>query len=294
MNVFSDYAAARRSAALLLIAGLTLTSVLLCPAQAAAQAKQDNSGTNPANFTYDYRWYPEMAQLPHERGSMITNTFELRLPLGRDVAYLQGKTEGDKIYDMGRMFQLRFRGRYQNLSLTDSGAGSFGASSVSGIGDFDARLLALPYASSKLILAAGLELFMDTASNPALGSGKWSLAPMAIAILPGVFGKGSLFAPAYQYVFSVAGEEDRADISRSQIDIYCVWGLAKGRNWLIVDPQIVLDHKNKRELATAEVEWGFMIAPAAGVSGYVRPGVGIGHYRPYNWNLELGIKFVWR
>jgi hypothetical protein len=37
-----------------------------------------------------------------------------------------------------------------------------------------------------------------------------------------------------------------------------------------------------------------MISPKSGVSGYIRPGVGMGEYRPFNWNLEFAIKFVWR
>jgi hypothetical protein len=43
-----------------------------------------------------------------------------------------------------------------------------------------------------------------------------------------------------------------------------------------------------------EIEWGFMIAPTIGISGWVRPGAGIGGDRLYDWNLEGGVKFVWR
>ena len=34
--------------------------------------------------------------------------------------------------------------------------------------------------------------------------------------------------------------------------------------------------------------------PSAGASGYLRPGIGIGADKPYTWNLEVGLKFVWR
>ena len=48
------------------------------------------------------------------------------------------------------------------MGNVDPGAGPFSANSVSGIGDFDARLLALPYASSKMILAAGFDgVYLD-------------------------------------------------------------------------------------------------------------------------------------
>jgi len=259
----------------------------------AQEEKKDNSGTNPVNFTYDFRFYTEMAQIPDDGGSMITNTVEFRAPLGRDIANLTGKQEG-LFNDMGNRFSLRFRGRYQNLSVTDPSASPFGASSVSGIGDFDARLLGIAYTSNWVIIAPGLEAFFNTASNPALGSGKVSLGPQVFFAFPGLLGKGSLFAPGYQYVFSVAGDDNRDDISRSQIDIYGVWGLAGGKNWLILDPQIVLDHKNSREFLTVEAEWGFIIYYQAGISGYLRPGVGFGEDKPYSWNLEAGLKFVWR
>jgi hypothetical protein len=270
----------------LVLAGLVVTGMAL-----PAQAQEDNTGTNPVNFTYDFRLYTEMASLPIDDSSLITNTFEIRWPFGRDVANLKGVGAGSPYHDMGRRFGMRFRARYSNLSVTVPGSGP---SSLSGIGDMDARLLYLPYIGKKTILALGLEGFFDTATNDALGSGKISLGPTVIGVFPGLVGRGSLFAPAYQYVFDVGGSSDRADISRSQLDLYFVWALAGGKNWLIVDPQVIFDHENDTIPALTEVEWGFMIAPKVGASGWLRPGVGIGSDRLYDWNLEVGAKFVWR
>jgi hypothetical protein len=255
------------------------------------QAQQDNTGTNPVNFTYDFRLYAEMQSLPIDDGSLIINTVEARWPLGRDVANLKGEGAGSLFHDMGSKFGMRVRARYSNLSFATPDSDTY---SVSGIGDFDARLLYLPYIGQKTIIAVGLEGFFDTATNDALGSGKTSLGPTVIGVFPGLVGRGSLFAPAYQYVFDVAGSDDRADISRSQLDLYFVWTLAAGKNWLIVDPQVIFDHENDKSPALVEAEWGFMIAPSIGVSGWIRPGVGIGSDRFYDWNLEAGIKFVWR
>jgi hypothetical protein len=203
-------------------------------AQQAPEAKKsgkgkDNTGTNPVNFTYDFRLYTEMAQLNKQSGSLITTTAEFRLPLGRDIANLQGAGPGSLFYDMGEMFQLRIRTKYQNLSVDDPSSAPFETSEVSGIGDFDARFLAIAYASKSFILAPGLEAFFDTATNDALGSGKTSLAPIVFGVFPGVLGGRSLFAPAYQYVFDIAGDSDRDSVSRSQIDLYFVWLLAEAR-----------------------------------------------------------------
>ncbi len=43
-----------------------------------------------------------------------------------------------------------------------------------------------------------------------------------------------------------------------------------------------------------EVEWGTMITPLPGASVYLRPGIGFGDDKPYSWNFEAGLKFVWR
>ena len=260
----------------------------------AQQNKEDKTGTNPVNFTYDFRLYTEIAELRKSSGSLLTHTAEFRWPLGRDIANLRGEGPGSLFYDMGKRFQMRFRARYKSLSVDAPGAGAFDSEDVSGIGDFDARLLGIAYASKRFILAPGLEAFFDTASNDALGEGKTSLGPVVFGVFPGILGGRSLFAPGYQYIFSVSGEDARPDISRSQIDLYFVWLLAQGKNWLIVNPQIFLDHENDKEAATIEAEWGFMIAPALGISGYMRPGVGMGTDRPYDWNFEVALKFVWQ
>jgi hypothetical protein len=281
----------------LLAAGLiTLFCVQLVslagPAAAVAQEAQeqdkDNTGTNPVNFTYDFRFITEMQGLRDDGGSLLKNTVEFRAPLGQDLANLKGG-EGGWYSNLGNRFSLRFRGYYQSLSV-----GNPSEAQVSGIGDFDARLLAIAYASPKFILAPGLEAFFNTASDDALGSGKNALAPVVFAVFPGLLGKGSLFAPGYQYVFDVGGDDSRGGISRSQIDIYFVWVLAQGKNWLLLDPQIILDHKNDKQFMTIDAEWGFMIVPKSGISGYLRPGIGVGADRPYSWNLEFALKFIWR
>jgi hypothetical protein len=83
---------------------------------AVAQEK-DNSGTNPANFTYDARFYSEMAALPNQNGSLLTNTFEFRWPVGRDLAEATGIENKNLIYDLEKKFGARMRFRYKNLNV---------------------------------------------------------------------------------------------------------------------------------------------------------------------------------
>jgi hypothetical protein len=126
------------------IRALLLCCSFLWPILSVAE---DNSGTNPVNFTYDFRVYSELAQLPNDAGSSALTTAELRVPLGRDIAYLSDDPEESPFYDMGSRWQLRFRAKYKNLSLENPANPPFGASEVSGIGDFDARLLWIASAS---------------------------------------------------------------------------------------------------------------------------------------------------
>lgn len=271
--------------------------LLMCAAGAAFaqdQKDKDSTGTNPANFTYDLRFITEMQWFEDDGGSQLVNTLEWRAPLGRDIANLKGDEPGSLFYNMGSRAAVRFRAKYKSLSLNDPTGMSSETTEISGIGDFDARLLGIVYASSKVIVAPGLEVFFDTASNDALGQGTTTLVPQLFAVFPALLGPASLFAPGYQYVFDVGGSSDGGDISRSQIDLYFVWMLAKGKNWLLLDPQIIIDHENSREFATVDAEWGFMIAPKQGISAYVRPGIGIGADRPWDWNLEFALKFIWR
>ena len=259
----------------------------------SAQDKKDNTGTNPANFTYDTRFISEMAELPNKAGSMLTNTLEFRWPFGGDVAKTAGLDSESLVYDLGKKFGTRVRLRYKDLNLVNPAADPFNNSNVSGIGDIDARFLWLAYASKSLIFVPGLEATFNTSTNDALGFGANVLMPTIFFVFPNLLGKGSLFAPGYQYLVNIDGGEEKK-ISRSQIDLYFVWLIGKGTNWLIVDPQIVIDHDTDKYPALIEVEWGYMISALPGTSVYLRPGVGIGADRPYDWNFEGGLKFVWR
>jgi hypothetical protein len=276
------------------IAALVMV-LLTCAAGAvfAQEEKRDDTGTNPVNFTYDFRLYTELQQFPDDAGSQVKNTAEFRVPLGRDIANLKGDQAKDSpFYDMGEKLSLRFRANYASVSRNDpTGTGS---ETTTGISDMDFRLLGIAYASKDVILAPGLEVFLDTSSNDALGSGENALGPVMFAVFPALVGPGSLFAPGYQYVFDIGGGSNGRDISRSQIDLYFVWMLAQGKNWLLIDPQIIVDHENSSEFATVDLEWGFMIAPKQGISGYLRPGFGVGADRPFDYNLEFAVKFIWR
>ena len=270
------------------IAHLLITVLLLAASTTFAQEKKkDNTGTNPINFTYDYRLITEMQHLPHNAGSLVRNYMEFRAPLGRDLSRFLGEEAGGFWGGLGSTFALRYRAYYNTLSLnTPSG----GVTSASGIGDMDARFMWVPYITNKWGIAPGLEAFFDTATPDVLGSGSTVLAPTVFFGFFNILGNRSLFAPGIQYHFDVSGEK----VSRTILDLYFVWILSGGWNWFIFNPQPIFDHQNETEFAQVDFEWGFMILPKSGISGYIRPGIGVGADRPFDYNLEFAIKFIWR
>jgi len=245
---------------------LVLLLVLVLASIGSAQEKKDNSGTNPVNFTYDFRMWMEFDMLQGDN-SITKQAFEYRAPVSKKVA-------------------ARIRGYKIDLSL---GSGA----TTTGFGDMDARLIWVPKASQKGALAFGLEVTFNTATHPSIGSGKTTFGPQVFLVFFQPFGiKGAILAPAYQYVFVVAGDDSRSDISRSGFDLFFVWLAADKKHWATINPTIVIDHENDKEFGLFEVEGGqMMFGPT---SSYIRPGVGIGSDRPHDWNIEFGFKVIWK
>ena len=256
----------------------------------AAVAQEDNTGTNPINFTYDARFYTETSWLTPDNSSLITNTFEFRAPLGRDLANLTNQKVG-LFNDLGSRHAVRIKFRTKSLNL-DDGEGS--NSNISGTGDLDLRWLYVPHVTNKFGIATGLEAFFPTASNDALGDGKLVLRPQIFAGFFGLLGKNSIFAPGILYLFDVAGDDDRASVNQWQMDIYFVWLLAQMKHWLIINPQPVLDVENDKEFMIVDLEFGFMVPQMPGASVHVRPGAGVGADRPLDWTFEFGFRWIWR
>ena len=249
--------------------------------------KKDNSGTNPINFTYDFRIIQEMQQFKDDGGSQNKSYMEFRAPMGRDIANVAG-IEAGALVDLGSRFAVRLRGYYNTVTLNDAETNT--STTYSGIGDFDARVLAVAYATGKFAIAPGLEGFFNTASNDVVGAGQNILAPVVFFGFFNLLGKYSIFAPGYQHRFNLDGNK----VNQSVLDIYYVKILSKGKNWLVVNPQPIYDWVNEAGYMMLDLEWGFMIHKASGVSAAVRPGFGIGKNAPLSYNFEFALKFVWR
>jgi hypothetical protein len=247
------------------------------PQDAARESmKADKTGTNPINFTHDLRFYNDYQWLNTTGdGHKNVSTIEYRTP------FMDGK------------WQLKVRSRMENYKGGASGV------DVSGSGDTDFRVLTVPYLdmSKKFALAVGLETFLDTATEDALGSGTTSLGPQVFAVFFKPFGGFfDLISPAYQHKFSVHEDHGRSDVEQGFIDLFALKMSKNKQSWFMLNPTFILDYENDRESMLIDFEFGTMLDKYLGTKGhsaYIRPGIGIGGDRSMDYSIEAGYKIIW-
>ena len=262
---------------LVLTAVVTLT---LASANVLAQSeeqKKDSTGTNPIDFSRDFRVFNEYSRLNTAGdGTQNLTTAEGRLP------FADGK------------WQWRLRARLNSIEADLDGDGNNDLDD-SGMGDWDMRFLTVFSLNkeSKTAWAGGLEVFLDTAAEDALGAGSTSLGPQIfwVKFLP-----TGLFAPGLQYKLSVDEAEGRSEVDQILIDLnYLKMGKDK-KSWFFTDPQLVFDNENDQEFAIVDLEWGWMMATwyddLSGHSFYMRPSIGVGADRPSEGSIEFGYKII--
>ena len=238
-------------------------------------SEADKSGTNPINFTYDARIYNEYQWLNVPGGgTQNVTTFEFRAP------FADGK------------WQFRTRLRKVHLDIP-------GVVSESGFGDMDVRFMTVPYVSlpDKFAIATGFDVFIPTGSHDALSSNALSLGPQIFLAFFGAFGGlVDLFAPGYQHQFSIWNESGASRIHQSNFDFYFVKTFNKGQQWILFDPQVIIDWENGKEFMVVDTEFGTMLDEHLGTEGHsawLRPAFGVGADRPLDYSLEAGYKIVW-
>lgn len=236
------------------------------PAKTAtpATSKEDKSGTNPLNFQKEFRLFNE-AQFLQGRGYQNISTLQYVHPFSSN-------------------FSVRVRLPFVGNDAT--GENQYG------FGDFNVRANWVPYMKGKVGVMLGSEFSFNTASNSVLGTGKNTIAP--VGVLAFFLNDGLIFAPAYQQTVSYGGDSARRDVNIGAIDLYLVKLTKSKRNWFILDPTILADYANNRTSGTLEFEAGQIVGRMMGGIGsiYIRPGVGLGTDRIYNWNLEVGFKLI--
>lgn len=230
-----------------------------------AATEVDKSGTNPTLFLRTITVRNEYQRLPNDKSFNLTF-----------VNYIE---------PLGDRMNIRLKVPFVTTDV--SGDTEFG------LGDLNLRFNYLAHLDPKQGLLLGTELLTDTASEDYMGRGKWTIAPIATYAL--FVTKDFIFAPTYQHNISFAGDEDRTDVNESVIDLYLAFTAADKQSWLTIDPAFVIDWESDQAFRTAiEVEYGMRVGSLWGgaLNLIVRPGVGIGQDRPFDWNIEVGFSVV--
>jgi hypothetical protein len=258
-------------------------------AEQMANDTSDKSGTNPINFQRDFRIYNEYSWLNEDNsgdGYQNVLTMEYRQAI------------------FGGEWQFRTRIPYVAPLQTDVNFDGIDDIDESGLGDINFRLLKKPKFMGANAFSVGLEVWLDTASEDALGSGTTTLGPQLFygwffgqnpLPIPGYRG-GGLFVPGLQYRFSIDEDHGRADTDAIAIDLnYLAMSEDKTR-WLYANPQILIDRETREEYVLFDVEFGWMMQKwfpdLVGQSFYIRPTFTIGKDRPTDYGIEFGYKWV--
>ena len=153
-----------------------------------------------------------------------------------------------------------------------------------GIGDIGAGISYIPYLNNSSGLAFRARVISNSATDPALGTGKWVFAP---AIFYGAYIKEKrlIWIASLENQISFAGTENRKDINTTSFENYLMYII--GKNWIAGDFALRYNSNNKGFPNSAFIELGRKIT--ANDMAYIHPSVGFGSHKSYNYGIEVGM-----
>jgi hypothetical protein len=157
-----------------------------------------------------------------------------------------------------------------------------------GVGDLNLRGR-VQFRAERWTFITGLEAVLPVASEDTLGSGKYQLNPVAVAVYP--FSASTFAAFAAKQLFSVAGDSDRADIVQGQYRVILAHTTSTG-GWYLFDPQLWVNYDDGGATHFApEVEVGQMVGRQTGI--WLRGGGHVaGDWDKEDWNISGGVRFI--
>lgn len=225
----------------------------------------DTSGTNPAVILRSASLYNEYADL--QSGSYL-NTSMFR--------YIEPFADG----------AMSIRLSVPTLFSDATGSDELGS------GDVSLKWSWISHVDTKNAWLLSAEVYAPTGDED-FGTEKWTIAP---GITYARFiGKNIIAAPAVVHNISFAGDSNRQDVRRTDIDLYMVYTASDKSWWITSDFTLSIDHENDdRTPMSWEAQYGrsFGKFKGAAVNAYIRPGIGIGSDRFNDWNFEFGISLI--
>jgi len=106
-----------------------------------------------------------------------------------------------------------------------------------GLGDLSPSFFLSPVKHGKLIWGAGPALSLPTATNSAIGSGKWAAGPSVIGVVqPGHWTLGVLA----NNMWSIAGDKDRPEVNSLFLQYFVDYNFVKG--WYFTSSPIIISN----------------------------------------------------
>lgn len=274
---------------LLLCAGVDAqTNALPSATPSPAAETHDKSGTNPLSLRYTVQIFNEYYNLPGDGLSNNITKFRFIVPFAKNRASVK--------------LDLPINATNSSIGFLSGGTdGPLGLPPVGvvpgdtkvGFGDLNLKFTYIPYFNTrlKLGLVTSVEFGFNTASRPLLGTGKNTIAPTLVVVTFPM--KNTIFAPTYKQTNSFSGDAMRGNINQGAFDFYFVRNFAKGRRFINIDPQLILNYETGKVSSAVETTFGFVLSQKLGITYYATPGFPIGGNRPYDFTFKSGIKKIW-
>lgn len=154
-----------------------------------------------------------------------------------------------------------------------------------GIGDIGVGISYIPYLKHESGgIAFRARVISNSAADPALGTGKWVVAPVVF------FGKylvvnKLLWIASLENQISFAGSSNRNDVNTTAFENYFMYII--GKNWIAADAAFRYNATNKGFPNNAFVEFGRKITPND--MAYIHPSIAFGGKKSYNYGIEVGM-----
>ena len=163
-------------------------------------------------------------------------------------------------------------------------------SSAVGLGDISTRALFRVWQSPHFSAVVGTELTFPTATDPLLGTQKYSVSPLAALVFQY---RNFFFVPVYQQVISYAGNVDRNKINIIRFRPVLLAAWPRGW-WTTLEPGLWWDLEDAfltEDTATLGFEVGKRITERLAFSG--KPSVRLNGSEEFAWSLDFSLSYVW-
>jgi len=243
---------------------LSLALAASLAAHAADDTAKDTSGTNPTLLLRSVNLSNEYSEL--QSGHYLNN-----LSLKYTEPFMDGKMS----------LKLNVPALW-----TDAGPGA------SGFGDISLKWTWVASVAKTDGWVINAELFAPTGDDFFTGD-QWVAAPGITYVR--FLSPEIIVAPAYVHSLGFAGNERAADVNAGTVDLYVVYRPQGKLWWLTADLTASINYENTNQTPMSfELSYGRKLGKLGGstVNGFLRPGIGIGEDRPYDWSIQAGISII--